>query len=122
MLDSLDEQYFAEDYTWLLEQVQKSGKLEEYRVRDVGNTLLIGWPSPSNGPHGLEGPLMDGTDYFSSEKVHCSHCLERKDSTGTGHYRHGALVPVIVKPGSHDVLALMPEMILNEDGYEKQDC
>jgi hypothetical protein len=105
MLDTLDESYFGADYEWLHEQVRVSGRLEAFR--DVGNTYLIG---------------LDGTDYFSSTQIHCEHCLERKDNTGQIHYRHGAIVPVLVKPGWSDVLALMPEMIVNQDGQVKQDC
>jgi hypothetical protein len=105
MLDMLDEGYFGADYEWLHEQVRGSGRLEAFR--DIENTYLIG---------------LDGTDYFSSTQIHCAHCLERADNAGRVHYRHGAIVPVLVKPGRHEVLALMPEMIVNQDGQIKQDC
>ena len=68
--------------------------------KDVGGTVLIG---------------MDGTEFFSSEKVSCAHCLERRDVVGDVHYHHGAhgaIVPVLVKPGRSEVLALMPEIIV----------
>jgi hypothetical protein len=104
-LDSLDEGYFAPDYEWLYEQLKRDGKLDGFK--DVGGTYLIG---------------LDGTEFFSSEKVSCEHCLERKDTTGQVHYHHGAIVPVLVKPGRSEVLALMPEIIVKQDGSLKQDC
>lgn len=105
MLDGLDERYFGEDYEWLYEQLKQGGKLDEFR--DVGGTVLMG---------------LDGTEFFSSEKVSCPHCLERKDVVGDVHDHHGAIVPVLVKPGRSEVLALMPEIIVKQDGSLKQDC
>ena len=37
-------------------------------------------------------------------------------------YYHSAISPVLVKPGSPQVLSLPPEFITPQDGVEKQDC
>ena len=65
---------------------------------------------------------LDGLTYHSSPSIHCSECLQRQDSQGTLHYYHSAITPVIVKPDSPHVLPLPPELIVPQDGYEKQDC
>jgi hypothetical protein len=65
---------------------------------------------------------LDGTQYFSSKVLHCQNCLTRQLSNGQTLYYHTAITPVIVCPGHAQVLALAPEYIMPQDGYEKQDC
>jgi hypothetical protein len=66
---------------------------------------------------------LDGTQYFSSDTIHCRDCLTKTDKkTGTVTYYHAAITPVIVKPGDEHVLSLVPEYIIPQDGSEKQDC
>jgi hypothetical protein len=43
-------------------------------------------------------------------------------SNGVVSYFHRAIFPVIVAPRPENVLALAPEFITPQDGYEKQDC
>ena len=64
---------------------------------------------------------LDGVWYFSSEQIHCPHCLY-KTKNGVTTYFHSALAGTIVRPGNTAVLPLAPEMITNTDGIEKQDC
>jgi hypothetical protein len=67
---------------------------------------------------------LDGVWYFSSEQIHCEHCLHKTIDGGTA-YCHSALAGTIVKPGNTAVLPVAPEMITNIDGGEegkKQDC
>jgi hypothetical protein len=69
---------------------------------------------------------LDGTWYFSSQKIHCQNCscLEHKSAgkpTGKTYY-HSAVTPVIVAPGQEQAIALRPEFILPQDGHTKQDC
>jgi hypothetical protein len=88
-------------YTALEEQ----GRLETFQ--GVHHTRLI---------------ALDGTWYFSSENIHCSHCssLEHKDGTRT--YYHSAVTPVVVAPGHPQAIPLRPEFITPPDGQTKQDC
>jgi hypothetical protein len=64
---------------------------------------------------------LDGTQYFSSNTLHCPQCTVTEYDETT-RYAHSALIPVLVKPGRKEVLALEPEFIVPQDGTEKQDC
>ena len=64
---------------------------------------------------------IDGSEYFSSEKIHCPHCLVTQ-SKGKKRYHHQILQSVIVHPDMRQVLPLAPESISNRDGTKKQDC
>ncbi len=65
---------------------------------------------------------LDGTDYFSSHKIHCPQCSQTQHKNGTITYSHKAITPVLVAPGREQVIALAPEFITPQDGHEKQDC
>ena len=66
---------------------------------------------------------LDGSRYFSSESVHCEHCLSTT-SRGITCYHHDILA--IVHPDKPQVLPLAPEFVRNSDAdgatYRKQDC
>lgn len=64
---------------------------------------------------------IDGSQYFSSEKVCRPGCLTKK-SKGKIRYHHQILQTVIVHPDMKQVLPLAPEPIQNKDGSKKQDC
>jgi hypothetical protein len=66
--------------------------------------------------------VLDGTQYFSSQKISCPHCSTQSHANGTTTYSHRMLTPVIVAPGLDKVLPLPPEFIVPQDGYDKQDC
>ena len=73
----------------------------------------------------LEGKYLvsiDGSDYFSSYKINCPHCLETKSRKGGPRYHHQILQAVLVHPELRQVLPLFPESIQNGDGSKKQDC
>jgi hypothetical protein len=66
---------------------------------------------------------LDGTGYFSSKKVHCDSCLEKKNrETGEITYSHQLLGGAIVHPDSPVVIPLAPEPIIKQDGETKNDC
>jgi hypothetical protein len=85
--------------------------LEQHRklasFRGLGDQLLV---------------ALDGTQYFSSKAIHCSHCLRRQPPNGPPLYYHAAITPVVVCPGRSQVIALPPEYIMPQDGHTKQDC
>ena len=85
--------------------------LEQHRMlahfRDLDNQLLV---------------ALDGTNYFSSQTIHCHNCLTRQLTNGHTLYYHAAITPVIVCPGQSQVIALPPEYIMPQDGHAKQDC
>lgn len=65
---------------------------------------------------------IDGTEHFSSKKIHCENCNHREMSNGKTNYFHSVLTPVIVQPGNGTVISLEPEFIVPQDGHDKQDC
>jgi hypothetical protein len=66
---------------------------------------------------------LDGTGYFSSKKVHCDACLEKKNrKTGQLTYSHQLMGGAIVHPDFKEVFPLMPEAIIKQDGQSKNDC
>lgn len=83
--------------------------LDEYQYFE--NTLMV---------------LLDGTHYHNSQKIHCSQCQSKhkKDKDGNEYieYYHSAITPIIAHPNAKMVLPLLPEMMSNNDGEEKQDC
>ena len=85
--------------------LQETNVVEEFR--SFNNDLLI---------------ALDGTWFFSSNKIHCQNCLTKEHRNGTTTYYHNALLPVVMVPGSSRVIPLAPEFIRPQDGNEKQDC
>jgi len=85
--------------------------LEQHRMlahfRSLGDQLLV---------------ALDGTNYFSSQALHCQNCLTRQLGHGHTLYDHAAITPVSVCPGQAQVIALPPEYIMPQDGHGKQDC
>jgi hypothetical protein len=88
-----------------LNQLQRGRQLDQYQFMD-GKYLIP----------------IDGTQYFSSEKISCPHCLKTQPTKAPPRYHHQILQAVIVHPGIRQVLPLFPEPIQNSDGYTKQDC
>lgn len=65
---------------------------------------------------------LDGTGYFSSQKIHCDSCLEKHHRNGTVTYAHQMLGAALIHPEKRAVIPLMPEPIVKQDGTEKNDC
>jgi len=65
---------------------------------------------------------LDGTGYFSSSKIHCSSCLEKRHRGGGVTYSHQVLGATLVHPDLKEVIPLAPEPIINQDGHTKNDC
>jgi hypothetical protein len=93
-----------------LHTVDEWGCLKDFRCLDGGVLLAL-----------------DGLWYFSSEQIHCSHCLHITKENVTTYY-HSVLAGTLVKPGNTAVLPVAPEMITNTDSQsaemdsKKQDC
>ena len=65
---------------------------------------------------------LDGTEYFSSHKVHCPSCLQRKHKNGQVSYYHQTLGAAMVHPDQRGVIPFAPEAIVQQDGQTKNDC
>ena len=105
ILDEVDPEEVRLVYKDVFQQAQRGKVLEEMVF--LGGYLLS----------------IDGTAYFTSKKVHCSDCLERKNKkTGEITYSHQFLGAAIVCPGKSEVIPLAPEPIIKQDGEKKNDC
>ena len=67
--------------------------------------------------------IVDGSRYFSSESVHCAHCLTTTKN-GTTRYHHAFCRPPSSTPTS--VRCSLSVFVRNSDAdggnYRKQDC
>jgi hypothetical protein len=105
LLDPLPPSYLDAVFLEVFEGLEHHRMLSHFRV--LGDQLLV---------------ALDGTNYFSSQAMHCPHCLSRQLSNGHTLYYHAAITPVIVCPGQPQVIALPPEYLMPQDGHGKQDC
>jgi hypothetical protein len=104
LLDGIEPEAVSGVFNENLQALDTWDGLKDYRCLDGGVLLAI-----------------DGVWYFSSEQIHCPHCLH-KTKGGVTTYYHSAMAGTIVKPGNTMVLPVAPQMIINTDGIEKQDC
>jgi len=65
---------------------------------------------------------LDGTGTFSSDKLDCPTCMEKRSKSGKITYYLQILGAVIVHPEKKEVIALPPESIRKQDGETKNDC
>jgi hypothetical protein len=65
---------------------------------------------------------LDGSQYFSSEKINCPSCLTYKRSKKKMRYSHQILQAVMLAPAMRQVIPLAPEPIIRADGDTKNDC
>ena len=65
---------------------------------------------------------LDGTEYFSSQAIHCASCLHKVHRHGSITYCHQMSGAAIIHPDLRAVLPLMPEPIVRHDGTAKNDC
>lgn len=72
------------------DELYREGYLE--RFRSINRTFLI---------------ALDGTDFFSSEKISCPCCTKTRLKNGKTLNRHIAVTPVLVAPGQETVVALL---------------
>lgn len=92
-------------------------------LREIGDGRhQHGYLAPFRCVSGTLLAALDGTDFFSSEKISCPCCSHQTLKNGKTWYRHSAITPVIVAPGQAHVIPLPPEFIRPQDGQEKQDC
>jgi len=66
--------------------------------------------------------LMDGTQYYVSDTIHCDSCLKKVHQDGHVSYSHQMLSAVLAHPDYKEVIPFAPEPIGNQDGQTKNDC
>jgi len=92
-------------FAYVFDALKAGGHLADFRC-SLGDLLIC----------------LDGTQYFSSKKIHCQNCSTRQHKEGSTTYTHSVVTPVVVTPGRSQVIPLEPEFILPQDGHDKQDC
>jgi hypothetical protein len=105
ILDQIGPQLLFGVFERVYSALQQGGYLKPYQC--LGGHLLV---------------TLDGTQYFSSQKLGCDRCSTRTQKNGRVTYFHSAILPVIVAPTQTQVIALAPEFIRPQDGCHKQDC
>jgi len=105
MLDVVPPQRLFPMFEKVFNGLNELGHLEAFRALD--GQLLI---------------ALDGTQYHSSNNIHCAECSVKEHRNGQTSYSHTVITPVIVAPGRKQVLPLQPEFITPQDGHQKQDC
>jgi hypothetical protein len=105
LLDPVAPSSLSPVFREIFEKLDRDGVLKNFRSH--ANNLLV---------------ILDGTQYFSSDKIHCNKCNSRELSNGKTNYYHSVITPVIAQPGNEHVIPLAPEFIIPQDGKEKQDC
>jgi len=64
---------------------------------------------------------IDGTTYFTSQKVHCEKCLQTHHQNQTITYHDKGLVATLVHPEQKEVFPVAIEAIVKQDGQTKND-
>ena len=105
MLDPVEPDAIFFLFGHALDQLKERGGLTNFRQLD-GRVLIA----------------LDGTEYFTSQKLHCPKCSHRKRNNGATEYHHSMLSAALVAPGHDRVIPLEPEFITPQDGHDKQDC
>jgi hypothetical protein len=109
LLDEQSTTSLAPVFNDCLSLLQQNNHLDSYRVKIGENSTVL--------------VALDGTQYFSSGKVHCSNCSVKKSkSEDTTIYSHAMVTPTLVAPDNPSVLSLLPEFVTPQDGSKKQDC
>lgn len=104
LLDAVRPERLGEVFWEVYARLEAERQLERYR--GVGRTLLVS---------------LDGSQYFSSQKIHCESCrVSIRD--GKAFYSHQVMAAVLSAPGEKHVVCLEPEFITPQDGHAKQDC
>ena len=105
-LDGVDPDWLRPAYRALFRKAQR-GKALEKMVFMKGCYLIA----------------LDGTGYFSSQKLFSPFCLVKSCSkSGKTIYHLQALGAAIVHPDSKTVIPLPPEPICKQDGQTRNDC
>ena len=104
VLDKVDPKELRKSFLAIFHEVQRGKLLERYAF--LGGYLC----------------LVDGTEIFNSEKIHCKNCCQKKHQDGRVTYHHQILGAVLARPDLSQVLPLCPEPITRQDGATKNDC
>jgi len=104
LLDPVEPAQLGEPFWEVYRYLDEGGHLEQYR--GVGGTRLVS---------------LDGSQYFTSQAIHCPNCrVTVRDEKR--YYSHSVMLAVLCAPEQEQVICLDPEFMTPQDGHEKQDC
>lgn len=104
LLDPVDPAGLQAPFWEIYAQLEGAGHLADYV--GVAGTRLVS---------------LDGSQYFSSQKLHCPNCrITVRDEQPS--YAHAVMLAVLCAPDQEHVICLEPEFITPQDGHAKQDC
>ena len=104
ILDEVDPSHLRPAFTAVFGRLQRGKYLERF-VYFQGHYLLA----------------CDGTTHFTSDTIHCRHCLQKRSRNGVVSYYHQMLGMALVHPDRREVVPLCPEPIIQQDGTDKGD-
>lgn len=105
VLDPIDFRLLLPCFKKIFSVVQRGKLHEEFKSSD-----------------GYQLVAIDGTQYFSSKELHCDNCQEKHHENGNITYSHSMLTAVMVSPDKKQVIPMMLEPIIKQDGETKNDC
>lgn len=105
IIDPIDTKNLRPAYKDIFREIQRGGVLKNFLFMDEFYILAL-----------------DGTGYYSSDKVQCKNCLVKVHKSGKVTYSHQILAGCIVHPLMKQVIPVAPEPIQNSDGSTKNDC
>jgi len=105
ILDDVEPESLRPLFKQVFHELQRGKELEKYRY--MGTHYIV---------------TLDGTGHFSSKDIHCDNCLVKHLKNGDTLYHHQMLGAAIVHPDYAEVIPLMPEAIIKQDGEKKNDC
>lgn len=105
VIDGVDPKEIEPMFEDFFYSLQRGKHLEGYRV--LGEYYIVS---------------MDGSGYFSSEKIECLGCLKKEKKNGKIEYGHQIVQAAMMHPDKRQVIPFAPEEVRNTDGSNKQDC
>lgn len=104
-LDEIDPADIKPLFKILFNEWRRNSDTSDYRLSD-GSFLIS----------------IDGTQTFSSKKIHCKSCLVKNHRNGTKTYSHQMMSAVVISPKNKAVIPIACEEISKRDGSNKNDC
>lgn len=105
LLDPINPDHLSELFLTIFRKFSASNRRSEFQ--DLDERWLIS---------------LDGTQHFSSTRLHCDNCYQTEQQDGTVRYSHHLLSPVVVHPDHNQVLSLPPEFMQPQPDHDRQDC
>jgi len=103
-MDQVSPEILRPAFKKILSFLQRGNVLKNYT--SIGDSYIV---------------AIDGTNQHSSKKIGCDSCCEKHYKSGVV-YHHDLLCCAIVHPDKKEVFPLAPEMIMKQDGDNKNDC